>query len=77
MIDLQVGIEIDALMRQVKNYRETTQEIAALEALAEETAIVPLTPAPEGLTELEVKVEPVPGEQFTDNNEATYTVNFE
>jgi hypothetical protein len=59
------------------NGKETTQEIAALEALAEETAIVPLTPAPEGLTELEVKVEPVPGEQFTDNNEATYTVNFE
>jgi hypothetical protein len=59
------------------NGKETTQEIAALEAGAEETAIVPLTPAPEGLTELEVKVEPVPGEQFTDNNEATYTVNFE
>jgi hypothetical protein len=59
------------------NGKETTQEIAALEAAAEETAIVPLTPAPEGLTELEVKVEPVPGEQFTDNNEATYTVNFE
>jgi hypothetical protein len=59
------------------NGKETTQEIAALEAGTEETAIVPLTPAPEGLTELEVKVEPVPGEQFTDNNEATYTVNFE
>ena len=46
-------------------------------ATAAVPAIVPLTPAPEGLTELEVKVEPVPGEQFTDNNEATYTVNFE
>jgi hypothetical protein len=57
--------------------KETTQEIAALEAGAEETAVVPLTPAPEGETELEVKVEPVPGEQFTDNNEATYTVVFE
>jgi hypothetical protein len=57
--------------------KETTQEIAALEAGAEETAVVPLTPTPEGLTEVEVKVEPVPGEQFTDNNEATYSVNFE
>lgn len=57
--------------------KETTQEIAALEAGAEETAVVPLTPAPEGLKEVEVKVEPVPGEQFTDNNEATYSVNFE
>jgi hypothetical protein len=57
--------------------KETTQEIPALEAGAEETAVVPLTPAPEGETTLEVEVEPVPGEQFTDNNEATYTVNFE
>jgi len=61
----------------IANGKETTQEIAALEAGAEETAVVPLTPAPEGETTLEVEVEPVPGEQFTDNNEATYTVNFE
>ena len=61
----------------IANGKETTQEIPALEAASEETAVVPLTPAPEGETELEVKVEPVPGEQFTDNNEATYTVNFE
>jgi len=59
------------------NGKETTQEITALEAAAEETAVVPLTPAPKGETTLEVKVEPVPGEQFTDNNEATYTVVFE
>jgi hypothetical protein len=38
---------------------------------------VPLTPAPKGETTLEIEVEPVPGEEFTDNNEATYTVNFE
>ena len=57
--------------------KETTQEIPALEAGVEETAVVPLTPAPKGETTLEVEVEPVAGEQFTDNNEATYTVNFE
>ena len=39
--------------------------------------MVPLTPAPEGETTLEVEVEPVPGEEVTTNNEATYTVNFE
>lgn len=61
----------------IANGKETTQEIPALEAGAEETAVVPLTPAPEGETTLEIQVEPVPGEQFTDNNEATYTVNFE
>ncbi len=57
--------------------KETTQEIPSLEAGTEETAVVPLTPAPEGETKLEVKVEPVPGEQVTTNNEATYTVVFE
>jgi len=57
--------------------KETTQEIPTLEVGVAETAVVPLTPAPEGETTLEVKVEPVPGEEFTDNNEATYTVNFE
>jgi hypothetical protein len=61
----------------IANGKETTQEIAALEAGAEETAVVPLTPAPHGETTLEVEVEPVPGEEFSQNNEATYTVNFE
>lgn len=61
----------------IANGKETTQEIATLEAGAEGTAIVPLTPAPRGETTLEVEVEPVPGEQVTENNEATYTVNFE
>ncbi|MBS1863700.1 MAG: hypothetical protein JSS68_18550 [Actinobacteria bacterium] len=61
----------------VANGKETTEEIASLEAGAESTAVVPLTPAPKGETTLEVEVEPVPGEQVTENNEATYTVNFE
>lgn len=56
---------------------ETTQEIPTLEVGVAETAVVPLTPTPKGETELEIEVEPVPGEEFTDNNEATYTVNFE
>jgi hypothetical protein len=59
------------------NGKKTTNEIASLEVGVAETAVVPLTPAPKGETKLEVMVEPVPGEQFTDNNEATYSVNFE
>ena len=59
------------------NGRETTEEIPSLEVGVAESAVVPLTPAPEGETTLEIEVEPVPGEEFTDNNEATYTVNFE
>ncbi|MBS1889589.1 MAG: hypothetical protein JSU06_20635 [Actinobacteria bacterium] len=61
----------------VANGKETTGEIASLEPGAEETAVVPLTPAPKGETTLEVEVKPVPGEHVTTNNEATYTVNFE
>jgi CARDB len=57
--------------------KETTQEISVLEAGATETAVVPLTPTPEGETTLEIEVEPVAGEQVTTNNEATYSVNFE
>jgi hypothetical protein len=59
------------------NGKETTGEIASLEAGASESVTVPLTPAPKGETTLEVKVEPVPGEHVTTNNEATYAVNFE
>jgi hypothetical protein len=59
------------------NGTETTQEIPTLEPGASETAVVPLTPTPKGETTLEVEAEPVPGEQVTENNEATYTVNFE
>jgi hypothetical protein len=59
------------------NGKKTTAEIPSLEVGVAEAVVVPLTPAPEGETELEVQVEPVPGEEFTDNNEATYAVNFE
>jgi hypothetical protein len=59
------------------NNKETTQEIPSIEPGAIGTAVVPLTPAPEGETPLEVEVEPVPGEAVTTNNEATYTVIFE
>jgi hypothetical protein len=40
------------------------------------TATILLTPAPKGQVTLEVVVEAVPGEELTENNEATYTVNF-
>ena len=61
----------------IANGKETTQEIASIEAGATGTAVVPLTPAPEGETTLEVEAEPVPGEEFATNNEATFVVDFE
>lgn len=44
-----------------------------------ETALVsiPLTPAPNGEVTLEVKVDTVPGEQVSENNEESFTVVFE
>ena len=61
----------------IANGKETLGEIASIEAGATGTAVVPLTPAPKGETTLEVEAEPVPGEEFATNNEATYVVDFE
>jgi CARDB protein len=52
-------------------------EISTIAAGETATAVIPLTPAPEGEVTLEVEAEPVPGELVPDNNEATYTVVFE
>jgi len=54
-----------------------TGEIDELGAGEEGTATIPLTPAPKGEVTLEVEAEPVPGEQFAENNEATYTLLVE
>jgi hypothetical protein len=42
-----------------------------------ETVAIPLTPAPSGEATLEVEVDTVPGEQVSENNEASYAVVFE
>ncbi len=52
-------------------------QISSIEAGASETVTIPLTPAPKGEATLEVEAEPVSGEHVTENNEATYSVNFE
>jgi hypothetical protein len=54
-----------------------TGEIDEIAAGEEATATIPLTPAPKGEVTLEVEAEPVPGEQFAENNEATYTLLVE
>jgi hypothetical protein len=53
------------------------QDINSIEAGATETVTIPLTPAPKGEVTLEVEAEPVPGEEVSENNEASYTVVFE
>ncbi len=53
------------------------QKIDALAAGETSSVTIPLTPAPSGETTLEVVVATVPGEQFSENNQASYTVVFE
>lgn len=52
-------------------------EISEIEVGETGTVSIPLTPAPSGEVTLEVEVEPLPGEELTENNEATYTLLVE
>jgi hypothetical protein len=54
-----------------------TEDIPSLEAGETGTVTIPLTPAPKGTATLEVTAEPVPGEQVSENNTASYTVEFQ
>jgi DNA-binding phage protein len=53
------------------------EEIETIGAGETASVSIPLTPAPSGSVTLEVEVETVPGEQISENNVATYTVEFE
>jgi CARDB len=53
------------------------QDISSIEAGATETVTIPLTPTPKGEVTLEVEAAPVPGEEVSENNEASYAVIFE
>lgn len=52
------------------------QDISSIGAGEAETTTILLTPAPKGTVTLEVEAEPVPGEQLSENNKASYTVEF-
>ncbi len=59
------------------NGRNTLQgKINSIAAGETGTATIPLTPAPKGTAKLEVDVHTVPGEQVSENNKASYTVEF-
>ena len=55
----------------------TQGEISTIEAGETETVTIPLVPAPKGEVTIEVEAEPVPGELVSENNEASYTVEFQ
>ena len=67
--EVQVNVTVD-------DGEPVTQDIPSIAAGATEVVTIPLTPAPEGEVTLEVEVEPVPGEEMTDNNSASYTIEF-
>jgi CARDB len=51
--------------------------ISSIEASETESVSIPLTSTPTGRVTLEVDVQTVPGERVSDNNKASYTVNFQ
>jgi CARDB protein len=53
------------------------QSISSIAAGEISSVTIPLTPAPKGTVEVEVEVQPVPGEQLSDNNEDSFTVEFQ
>jgi CARDB len=64
------GVEVEVSV----NGKPTSSKIDTIAQGEVKTATIPVTPVPEGTLTLEVKVAAVPGEEFTENNEATYTV---
>jgi hypothetical protein len=54
--------------------KETIDELPAGET---GTALITLTPTPSGEATIEIEVEPVPGEEVLENNEAAYTLLVE
>ncbi|HMU27673.1 MAG TPA: CARDB domain-containing protein [Solirubrobacterales bacterium] len=67
--DVTVGVSVDG-------GTSLEAKIPEIAAGSTGTATIPLTPAPTGEVTLDVSVDAVPGEQFTTNNEASYTVSF-
>lgn len=62
---------------QIDDETPIEQEIDTL-APGEITSVtIPISPDPEGEVRITVEVEPVPGEEVEENNEATYDVAFE
>jgi hypothetical protein len=55
----------------------TSASIESIGAGETGSVAIPLTPTPKGTVTIEIKVETVPGEQISENNEASYSVTIE
>lgn len=67
--DISVSVSVDG--------ETLAGDIPTIEPGEVATATIPLTSTPKGTVTIEVEVDTVPGEQISENNEATYTVTFE
>jgi hypothetical protein len=68
------GVDVSVTVNGGRPLEKTIDTIGAGET---QTASITLTPAPNGQAELTVEVKPVPGEQVSENNSETYTVDFQ
>jgi CARDB len=68
------GVTVSVSVNGGNTLQQTIESIGVGETAP---VTIPLTPAPHGSATVEVKVQPVPGEHLTENNEASYTVEFE
>jgi hypothetical protein len=67
------GVVVSVTVNGGHTLQQTISSIAAAETAS---VTIPLTPAPRGRATLAIDVKPVPGEQVTENNKASYTVEF-
>lgn len=68
------GITVSVTVNGGRPLQGSISSVAAGETA---TVTIPLTPAPTGKVTLEVDVQTVPGEQVSENNKASYTVEFQ
>jgi hypothetical protein len=68
--DIEVEVSVDG----ANTLNDSIETIGAQET---GSVTIPLTPTPKGAVTIEVKVDTVPGEQLSENNEASYSVTIE
>jgi CARDB len=61
----------------VNGSQPTEQTISSIAAGETQNVKIPITSPPSGQATVDVEVKPVPGEQVSDNNKASYTVTFD
>jgi CARDB len=69
----ETGVTVSVTVGDSQPVEQTISSIGAGET---QTVKIPITSPPSGHSTVDVEVKPVPGEQVSDNNKASYTVTF-